>query len=62
MIGDSLVTDLPGARAVGARFVLMLTGVTSRKELDALPAEDRPQAVASNADELAAVLKELSAG
>jgi HAD superfamily hydrolase (TIGR01450 family) len=56
MIGDSLVTDLPAARAVGARSVLMLTGVSTRAELDALPQARRPDAVAGDAAELAAVL------
>ena len=30
MIGDGIATDLAAARAVGARCVLMLTGVTTR--------------------------------
>jgi len=37
MIGDSLVTDIPAARAVGARSVLMLTGITDPSQLAALP-------------------------
>ena len=57
VIGDSLVSDLLAARAVGARFVLMLTGVTSRWEYEALAPDDRPDAVASNAEELAGVLR-----
>ena len=44
MIGDAL-TDVAAGRAVGARTVLMLTGVTSREIADALPS--RP---ASDAD------------
>jgi 4-nitrophenyl phosphatase len=60
MIGDGIGTDLAAARAVGARSVLMLTGVTSRAALDALPAEDRPTAVASDASELAAALERLA--
>jgi hypothetical protein len=38
----------------------MLTGVTTADELESLPAEDRPTAVAANADELAAALDQLS--
>ena len=52
MIGDSIRTDLPAARAVGARCVLMLTGVTSRAEVEALARQDRPDAVAADAVEL----------
>src|SRR5580765_1120473 len=42
MIGDGLTTDIAAARAVGARSVLMLTGVSTRAQLEALPATDRP--------------------
>ncbi len=62
MIGDGILTDLAAARAVGARSVLMLTGVSARADVEALPAEERPTAVASDADELAARLQELAAG
>jgi 4-nitrophenyl phosphatase len=61
MIGDGLGTDLAAARAVGARSVLMLTGVTSRAMLEALPADQRPTAVAGDAEELRAVLEALAA-
>jgi 4-nitrophenyl phosphatase len=60
MIGDSLVTDVPAARAVGARSVLMLTGVTNRAELEGLAAADRPTAIAADAAELAVVLERLA--
>lgn len=60
MIGDGIATDIAAARAVGARSVLMLTGVTTRAEVDALPADQRPTAVAADAAELAAVLARLS--
>jgi len=59
MIGDSIVTDLVAARAVGARCVLMLTGVTSRAEVEALGPDGRPDAIAANADELEAALARL---
>jgi 4-nitrophenyl phosphatase len=62
VIGDGLVTDIAAARAVGARSVLLLTGVSSRAEAEALPAELRPTAVAADADELARVLEDLAAG
>jgi HAD superfamily hydrolase (TIGR01450 family) len=61
MIGDGIGTDLAAARAVGARCVFMLTGVTTRDELAALPADEQPTAVARDAAELAAALDQLSA-
>jgi 4-nitrophenyl phosphatase len=61
MIGDSILTDLAAARAVGARCILMLTGVTSRAEVEALGADRRPDAVAADAAELAAALDRLRA-
>jgi ribonucleotide monophosphatase NagD (HAD superfamily) len=60
MIGDSVVTDVPAARAVGARSVLMLTGVTTRAEVAALPASDRPTEIAADAAELGGVLDRLA--
>jgi ribonucleotide monophosphatase NagD (HAD superfamily) len=61
MIGDGLDTDIAAARAVGARSVLMLTGVTSRARLDGLPASERPDEVAADAAGLAAALDRLAA-
>ena len=60
MIGDGIGTDLAAARAVGARCVLMLTGVTTRDQVEALPADERPTAIAADAAELAAALEVLS--
>ena len=62
VIGDGLDTDVAAARAVGARSVLMLTGVTSRARLDTLPASERPDAVAADAADLAAALDRLVEG
>jgi 4-nitrophenyl phosphatase len=59
MIGDSILTDLAAARAVGARCILMLTGVTSRAEVEALEAARRPEAVAADAAGLEAALDRL---
>ena len=61
MIGDGIATDLAAARAVGARCVLMLTGVSTRAEVEALPADQQPTAVAADAAELAAALERLAA-
>ena len=60
MIGDGIATDLAAARAVGARCVFMLTGVTTRAEVTALPADQQPTAVAADAAELAAALERLA--
>jgi ribonucleotide monophosphatase NagD (HAD superfamily) len=62
VIGDSLVSDIPAALAVGARSVLMLTGVTTPAELDALAAGARPTFVARDAQELAAALDRMASG
>jgi phosphoglycolate/pyridoxal phosphate phosphatase family enzyme len=61
MIGDGIGTDLAAARAVGARCVLMLTGVTTQAQIDALPPDERPDAVAADAAELARILDGLAA-
>jgi 4-nitrophenyl phosphatase len=56
MIGDGLVTDLAAANAVGARTILMLTGVTTAAALEALPSAEHPFAVAADAAELERIL------
>ena len=60
MIGDGIPTDLAAARAIGARCILMLTGVTTAAEVEALAAGERPTAIAADADDLAAALERLS--
>jgi 4-nitrophenyl phosphatase len=62
VIGDGILTDIAAARAVGARSVLMLTGVTTGAALEALPSSDRPTKVAGDAKELGQVLEELASG
>jgi 4-nitrophenyl phosphatase len=61
MIGDGIGTDLAAARAVGARSILMLTGVTTAAEVAALAAVDGPTAIAADAVELATILDRLGA-
>jgi glycerol-1-phosphatase len=56
VIGDSLHSDMVAARAIGARRILMMTGVTSPQKLSAVADDDRPDAVAHDAPELAAIL------
>jgi HAD superfamily hydrolase (TIGR01450 family) len=60
VIGDGLLTDIAAAAAIGARSVLMLTGVTTAEALAASTAGITPTAVAANAAELEARLAELS--
>jgi HAD superfamily hydrolase (TIGR01450 family) len=60
MIGDA-ATDLAAARAVGARSILMLTGVTTAERLPTLLEVERPTAVAANADELGRILVQFAA-
>jgi len=62
VIGDALMTDIAAARSVGARSILMLTGVSSRADVEALPKNERPTEVATDADELATILEVLAAG
>jgi glycerol-1-phosphatase len=60
VIGDNLATDIGGALAVGARSVLVLTGVTSPEELDGLPDDRRPTEVANDAAALERALERLA--
>jgi 4-nitrophenyl phosphatase len=61
MIGDGIQTDLLAARAVGARCILMLTGVSTRAQAEALQGDARPDALASDAAELETALDQLRA-
>jgi ribonucleotide monophosphatase NagD (HAD superfamily) len=60
MIGDNLGTDIGAAVAVGARSVLMLTGVTNRADAEAAPPDRHPTAIAADAAELAEALDRLA--
>jgi 4-nitrophenyl phosphatase len=59
VVGDNLATDIAAAHAVGARSVLMLTGVTTAEEVERARPDRRPTAVARDATELARALEEL---
>jgi len=61
VIGDGIGTDLAAARAVGARCIFMLTGVTTRAQVEALSEADQPTAIAADAEELADALERLAA-
>ena len=60
VIGDGLITDIAAARAIGARSVLMLTGVSTQAQVDALPPADRPTVVVADAGELRLALERLA--
>jgi len=62
VIGDGLLTDIAAAHAVGARSVLLLTGVSTRAQAEALPHDRQPTAIAQDAAELADVLRTMAAG
>ena len=61
MIGDAL-TDIAAARAVGARSVLMLTGVTTRQRAMDAGVQDSSTVVAANAEELSRALDRFGPG
>ena len=60
MIGDAL-SDIAAGHAVGARTVLMLTGVTTREMAEALPPDARPTRIAEDGEDLGQILDELAA-
>ena len=60
MIGDSLTADVPAAIAVGARSILMLTGISSAAHAAALPAARCPTEVAADAAALAEILDRMA--
>jgi glycerol-1-phosphatase len=60
VIGDGLLTDIAAANAVGARSVLMLTGVSTAAQAAALPAAEQPTAIAQGPADLGDVLDRLA--
>jgi HAD superfamily hydrolase (TIGR01450 family) len=62
VIGDGLRSDILAARRVGARSVLVLTGVSTAHMADALPADERPTVVAQGPADLEGILAELALG
>jgi 4-nitrophenyl phosphatase len=61
IIGDGLVTDIAAANAVGARSVLVLTGVSTAEQAAALPAAERPTLIAEGPSDLGQILDRLAA-
>ncbi|MGA2230318.1 MAG: HAD hydrolase-like protein [Tepidisphaeraceae bacterium] len=52
LIGDNLDSDIGGAKNVGMRTILSLTGVTSRRDFATAPEGLRPDWVVQNLEEL----------
>lgn len=52
LIGDNLESDIEGAKAVGMRTVLTLTGVARSADLVNLPAQWQPDLVVQDLTEL----------
>jgi 4-nitrophenyl phosphatase len=52
LIGDNLESDIAGAKAVGMKTILTLTGVTRRRDLLQAPAEMKPDQVIEDLTEL----------
>jgi HAD superfamily hydrolase (TIGR01450 family) len=60
VIGDGLATDILAAHRVGARSVLMLTGVSTAEMAEALPPGERPTVVATGPADLEGILRDLA--
>ena len=52
VIGDNLYSDVGGAKAAGARSALVLTGVDSRADAEALPVAERPDYIIERLTEI----------
>ncbi|MFH0751638.1 MAG: HAD hydrolase-like protein, partial [Chloroflexota bacterium] len=61
MVGDSIASDLAAAIGSGIPCILMLTGISTRAQAEALPPDQRPFAMAEDASGLAAALDLLAA-
>lgn len=61
VVGDGLRTDIAAARRVGARSILVLTGVSSAATAAALPPDEQPTWVAAGPAEVDAILDSLPA-
>jgi len=52
LIGDNLESDIVGAKSVGMRTILTMTGVTRREDTIALPLERRPDEIITDLRDL----------
>lgn len=52
LVGDNLESDIVGAKAVGMKTILTLTGVTTQADAERLPPEDRPDKIVTDLRDL----------
>lgn len=55
LVGDNLESDIAGAKSVGIRTILTLTGVTTAQDAARLPPDKRPDAIITDLRDLADV-------
>jgi phosphoglycolate/pyridoxal phosphate phosphatase family enzyme len=60
MVGDRLNTDILFAKNIGARGVLVLTGVTTRDDAEAVGPEERPDFVTDSVKDIPDLVTELN--
>ncbi len=60
VVGDGLFTDIAAANAVGARSVLVLTGVSTAEQAAALPADQQPTLIVQGPGDLGDALDHLA--
>ena len=53
LVGDNLESDIAGAKAVGMKTILTMTGVTTLRDLEGIGAERRPDLVISDLRDVA---------
>jgi HAD superfamily hydrolase (TIGR01450 family) len=60
MVGDRLNTDIQFAKNIGARGVLVLTGVTTRDDAEAVGPEQRPDFICNSVADIPDLVRELN--
>lgn len=60
MVGDRLNTDIQFAKNIGARGVLVLTGVTTREDAQAVAPEERPDYICNSVADIPQLVRDLN--